>query len=341
MVGGGWRLARSRGAATQLPLAICAVLAVVIALLGKAEASIFDNARAKITDWSEPVLAGVQGPFGAVGRWLGGVSSMFTVYRENLQLKEQNAELRKWQDVAASLEQKLKRYELLLKAVPDPELPTIVASVIGQSSRPFARTMILDAGTDAMIRKGQAVLDDRGLIGRVIVTGQRTSWVMLLGDLNSRVPVVIQPSNRRAILTGDNGVAPRLDLDLGDAPVSEGDRVISTGDGGLLPPGLPVGIVMKDGGSFRVVLYADPTASDFVHIVDYHADVPPAADQTGDVPDGPLPAVPAPLPEPALPAGQSPAQKSAPQSIAVAPQAAKPPKPSAAPGAPAAEELDQ
>jgi rod shape-determining protein MreC len=268
-----------------MPLAICFVLAIVITLLGRAEASIFDNARARLTDWSAPLLTGIRQPFATVEGWVGGVDSMFAMHRENLQLKQENAELRKWQNAALALEQRVKRYELMLNAVPDPQLATTMAHVIGQSNRPFIKTMILNGGTQNGIQKGQAVLDDRGLIGRVYLAGERTSWVIPLADHNSRVPVVIQPSNRRAILAGDNTISPLLLLDVGDMPVRPGDRVLSTGDGGLLPPDLPIGVVIEEAGVFRVNLFANPDLSDYVHVVHYRPLLEPPAAATTELPE--------------------------------------------------------
>ena len=100
-----------------------------------------------------------------------------------MQLRQENAELRKWQNVALSLESQLQRYQVLLNAVPEPELPSVTARVIGESTRPFVKTMILNAGAKQDVTKGEAVLDDRGLIGRIYLTGERSSWVILLTDL--------------------------------------------------------------------------------------------------------------------------------------------------------------
>ena len=272
----GWKWTRGRGA-KQFSLLLCGMSAIVIAFLGKAEASIFNDARAKLSDWTQPALGQVRTPFMAVERWFENVGSIFTLYRENMQLKQENAELRKWQNVALSLESKMQRYEALLNVVPDPKLPSVTARVIGEVSRPFARTMILNAGTGQQVKKGQAVMDDRGLLGRIYVSGERTSWVILLTDLNSRVPVMLESSHRRAILTGDNTPAPKLELDVGDAPVKAGDRVLSTGDGGLLPPDIPVGVVMQEGSDFRVSLFARPGTTDFVNITSYGIPAPPPA----------------------------------------------------------------
>lgn len=145
--------------------------------------------------------------------------------------------------------------------------------------------MILNAGTEHGVRKGQAVADDRGLIGRIYLTGERTSWVIRLTDLSSRVPVVIETSQRRAILSGDNTPAPVLDLDLAGGTATPdvaaaGDRVLSTGDGGLLPAGVPIGVVMGAGDDLRVSLFA-ASAGDYVRVLEY--DVPPPPSATGSM----------------------------------------------------------
>jgi rod shape-determining protein MreC len=278
MAGLGWRLTRGRGA-KQFSLIACAVSALVLAFLGKADGALFDSARAALSDWTAPALGQVRAPLVGFERWFGNLGTIFTVYRENTELRAENAELHKWQDVALSLESRLERYEHLLNVVPDPKLPFITARVIGEASRPFVRTMILNAGTAQQVKKGQAVVDDRGVLGRIYVAGEHTAWVILLTDLNSRVPVVIESSHRRAILVGDNTPAPQLELDVGDGPIKAGDRVLSTGDGGLLPPDVPVGVVMGEGDADRVALFAAPGTSDFVHVVDYRmAEPPPATD---------------------------------------------------------------
>ena len=276
----GMRPARSRGAfAIRSSVALCGILAIAIALLGRAQASIFDSARAKLSDITAPALLEVRAPLVAFQNWVESLGTVFTVYSENLELKRENAELRRWQEVALSLENRVRRYEQLLNAVPEDVMPAITARVIGESNRPFVKTMILNAGTDHGVRKGQAVADDRGLIGRIYLTGERTSWVILLTDLSSRVPVMIESSQRRAILAGDNTPTPALDLDLAGGTATPdtakpGDRVLSTGDGGLLPAGVPVGVVIEEQGELRVALFAG-NAGDFVRVLEYGVPAPP------------------------------------------------------------------
>src|SRR5580700_2851815 len=177
MANGTWKMSRSRGYA-QLPLGIVVV----------------------------------REPLGNFGRWVDSAGEVFTVYRENLKLKEENARLRQWRNVAVVLQERVRRYQLLLHAIPDPELSSVMAQVIGRSSRPFQQTMILDAGKSNGVKPGQAVVDSRGMIGRIFIAGDHTSWVILLTDLNSRIPVTIEPGNIQAIMAGDNSSEPSIEV---------------------------------------------------------------------------------------------------------------------------------
>src|SRR4029078_5740251 len=202
MAGLGWRWTRGRGT-KNFSLYLCAASAVIIAFVAKGNGPLFDAARAHLSDFTAPALSEVRAPLISMQRFVGGMGTFFTVFRENEHLRQENAELQKWQHVALSLQNQINRYKVLLNAVPDATSQAVTARVIGEASRPFIKTMILNAGTAQQVKKGQAVVDDRGLLGRIYVVGEKTSWVILLTDLNSRVPVLIEPA-----LTDVNGQAP-------------------------------------------------------------------------------------------------------------------------------------
>lgn len=278
MANGSWKIARNRGGA-QLPIALLAALAVALILIGKAQSNLFDRARANVTDFAAPVLQSVRAPLRGLDRWMASIGEIFSVYKENLRLKDENARLRQWQNLAIVQNGQIKRYQLLLHAVPDPSLASVMARVIGRSNRPFLQNLILDAGKAQGIKPGEAVIDARGMIGRIYLTGDHTAWVILLTDLNSRIPVSIEPGNVQAIMAGDNSAAPTIDLLSQNVRLKPGDQVVSSGDGGLLPPGLAIGTVVADpSGGFRVVLLADAGSSEDVNVVDFKlkAEQPPA-----------------------------------------------------------------
>jgi rod shape-determining protein MreC len=335
MANGTWRNARIRGG-YQLPLAVLFVLAVAIVLIGKAQSSLFDRARAHVTDWIAPELAWAHRPFDWVSGWWADLGEAYSVYRENVRLKEENARLRQWQTAAVALEARVKRYQLLLHAVPDPALSTVLAKVIGRARRPFMETMILDAGRSSGVKPGEAVVDARGMIGRIFLAGDHTSWVIPLSDLSSRVPVIIEPSHARAILAGDNAKAPSLESLAQGATIAAGDQVLSSGDGGILPPGLPIGTVVAGGEGFRVALLADPALSQDVQVVEFKKPVEqPPQPSAGD-----LPISAAGLPPASAPAAQSLGAAASP-APAQPPNAVKAPPQQAAPGGTApGDELD-
>ncbi|MBN9553179.1 MAG: rod shape-determining protein MreC [Alphaproteobacteria bacterium] len=321
MANGTWKIAR-RGNA-QLPLVIVMALAVVLVLLGKAQGTLFDRARVTMTDWMQPALSVVHAPLVLFDRWIGSVDELFSVYQENLRLKEENARLRQWRNVAVVMQDRVKRYQSLLHAVPDLDVDSVLARVIGRASRPFLETMILDAGAGHNIKPGQAVVDARGMIGRIYMAGERTSWVILLTDLNSRIPVSVSPGNRQAILVGDNTAMPTLDTMSRLVILHPGDQVVSSGDGGLLPPGLPIGTVVEESGKYRVALLADAASSEDVEVLAFRK--PPEA-------------LPGTVELPAVAAGLPPVT-AVPPVINIAPEPAA--KPQTAPPASAAEAEDE
>ena len=265
-----WKIARRSNA--QLPLAIVLALAVVVVLLGKAENGLFDRARMHITDWMQPLLTVANTPVLAANRWLGSASEVVRVYQENLALKQENARLKQWRNLAVVTAAQVKRYQALLHVVPSPDIHSVLAHVIGRANRPFLETMILDAGLAHGIKPGEAVVDPSGMIGRIYLAGTRTSWVILLTDLNSHIPVSIASTNAKganvqAIMTGDNSAMPTLDSLPQTANLRDGDQVVSSGDGGLLPPGLPVGSVVQTPNGYRVALLADSASSEDVEVM--------------------------------------------------------------------------
>jgi rod shape-determining protein MreC len=330
-----WKIAR-RGNA-QLPLIIVTALALVLVLLGKAEPALFDRARMAMTDGMRPFLAAAHEPIVRFDRFAGSFDELFTVYQENLRLKDENARLRQWRNVAVVMEDRVKRYQSLLHAVPDPALHSVLARVIGRANRPFLETMILDAGSSNNVKPGQAVVDARGMIGRIYLAGNHTSWVILLTDLNSRIPVTIAPGNRQAILVGDNTAMPSLDTLSQIVTVRPGDQIVSSGDGGLLPPGLPIGTVVEQGGSTRVSLLADAASSEDVEVLAFRRppEQPPALPELPAVAAGlpPATATPPAPPVAAAPPEAKPATSAAPP--------AKPMAPAAQPTSPPADDADE
>jgi rod shape-determining protein MreC len=211
--------------------------------------------------------------------------------------------------------------------------------VILDSHGPFADTRLADAGKEKGIEVGNPVMNERGLVGRVIGVAHGASRVLLLTDVASRTPVLIDRTDARAILTGDASSTPKLEYLRGMDPIKNGDRILTSGDGGIIPRGLPVGTAVKGlDGSWRVRLDADETAIDFVRILLFK-DFSLLANQEELAQPGnpePLPPADAPAaaPPPAAPVAKAPA--TAPAAAKTSAVSVGAPRPAPAPPPPAA-----
>jgi rod shape-determining protein MreC len=249
-------------------------LAAAIVLVGKADQAIFEPLRIGMTDAAAPVLDALSQPLDAAAAALDRVRSLASLYRDNLRLVEENRRLLQWEQVALKLSAENRAMRGLLRAVPESAVSYVTARLIGNSGGLYVRTVMVNAGSDQGAVRGQAAITEAGLIGRLTEIGRRASRILLITDLNSRIPVVVSgaiPASRiSAVLAGDNSDRPRLIFASEPKAIRIGDRVVTSGDGGVFPPGLPVGVVVAvDAGEVRVEPYAGLSQLDYVLLVDY------------------------------------------------------------------------
>jgi rod shape-determining protein MreC len=263
----------------KVPLTWAGAIALVVAAVAATAILIADRretfkaeAYGATRRASDTVLAPVGDVLAAPGRWTGAgvdtVRDYFGAASENRQLKSELKEMRQWRDVAIALKNENERYRTLLGLKTDPPIPMAAARIVTDSRGPFADTRLANAGSERGVKAGNPVMSENGLVGRVIGVTEGVSRVLLLTDIASRTPVMIDRTNARAILTGDGGPNPRLDYLRGRDPLRQGDRVLTSGDGGVLPRGLPVGTAVRGlDGRWRVVLASDRAPIDFVRIL--------------------------------------------------------------------------
>lgn len=245
-------------------------LAVALLLLGRAETYVFDQARQVATDIAAPLLELASRPVAATRRLVERTDQYAYVFDENENLRDENSILLEWKEKALRFEAKIARYEALLNVQVDPSISYVTGRVVGDSGGPFVETYIVNLGRKHGVASGQAVVDSDGLIGRIVSTGANASRILLLTDLNSRVPVVIEPTRYRAVLAGDNTPWPRVEYLPTGSGVAPGDRVVTSGHGGLMPAGLPVGVVIAtDDGFLRVQTFSNRDRLDSVRVLQY------------------------------------------------------------------------
>jgi len=196
-------------------------------------------------------------------------------YQSYEKLLEQNKELRRelqqmksWKEAALQLEQENARLLDLSQLRLDSKLTHVSGIVMADSGSPFRQSVLLNIGSRDGIQDGWAAMDGLGLVGRISGVGSSTSRVLLLTDNASQIPVILQPSGQDAIVMGDNSFAPPVEFIENADMVRPGDRIITSGGGGVLPAGLLVGtLAMDPNGRLRTRLAADYERLEFLKVL--------------------------------------------------------------------------
>lgn len=244
--------------------------AVGLIILGKADAILIERLRVAVTDAFAPILAGLARPMATVEHAIDEVRALVHLRSENERLRQDNAELKRWEQLARELGAQNQALRETLNFVPHSEQRSITGRVIADSGGAFVRSLLVDAGTRDGVAKGQAVVVGQGLIGRIAEVGDISSRALLITDLNSRIPVVVESTRDHAILAGDNTDLPRLLYLPPNLSLTPGTRIVTSGDGGAFPPGLPIGTISSVGdGGVRVQPFANWSRIEYVRIIDY------------------------------------------------------------------------
>ncbi|MBN8607961.1 MAG: hypothetical protein J0L81_13680 [Caulobacterales bacterium] len=283
---------RRAGGGRRIPAGV--LLAIVLGI----GAIVLVAVQARNSDESSVAQAGDDGA-AAAGRVATGparagedlfarIGGLWNAHDRVAELERENRELQQWREMAERLAERNARYEALLRmpasafgegaAVEE----SIAAQLVLDSGGPFTRTLVANAGADHGVRSGFIAINENGLIGRVVSVGRRSSRVLMLDDYNSRIPVMGEASRVRAVLAGQatrppelithpyQMQAPRLDFIVGAQALREGERVITSGDGGLFPRGITVGVAQRQSdGSWRVALSAAQRPIDFVRLIPF------------------------------------------------------------------------
>jgi rod shape-determining protein MreC len=263
-------VAALRGITQRFALPMLVLASAVMILLGKADTLLFDRMRVAVGDAVAPIMDVLSRPAAAVDNGIAQVKSLLALQGENVRLQEENGRLLRWQQTALNLAAENERLRQLLNLAPDPVQSYVTARVIANSGGSWKFSLLVNAGQREGIARGQAAITGEGLVGRIAEVGERASRVLLLTDLNSHIPVLIESSRERAVLAGDNSEQPRLLYLPARSQIRIGDRITTSGHGGIFPPGVPVGVVASiDNGIVRIEPYAELSRLDFVRIVDY------------------------------------------------------------------------
>jgi rod shape-determining protein MreC len=253
----------------KVPLAWTAALALVVLLVAGIallvsdrretfEAQAYGAAKSSLDSVAAPVSGALSQPVRWTESGVSGIRGYFFAVSENRKLKAELREMQRWRDAALALQDTNERLSRVLQLKTDPPVPMVTGRAVSDSRGPFSNSRLINVGREKGVEIGNPVMSENGLVGRVVGVTSGASRVLMVTDIASRVPVMVDRTNARAIMTGDGGPNPKLAYLRGDNPVKAGDRIVTSGDGGVFPRGLPVGVATRGlDGNWRVQLAAD------------------------------------------------------------------------------------
>lgn len=221
-----------------------------------------------------PVLDTVNKPMRKGAAFVRDVSGLAQLQAENTKLRQENLRLRDWYQTAMTLDAENQSLRSLMNLKADTSSAYITTRVLADSGYAFAKSLLVKAGADDGVEKGQAVVSGDGVIGRTVDVGRNVSRILLVNDINSRVPVIIEGTDQHAILAGRNDYPPVLEHVPPGHELTEGRRIVTSGQGGVFPHNLPVGrIRIDESGAPHVELFSDVGRLVHVRIIDKPGDV--------------------------------------------------------------------
>jgi rod shape-determining protein MreC len=245
-------------------------LSLVLLLSNVVAKDYADKAKHVLADYSLVIMDQFTQPIEMASLQIARIKSLWDIQKNNEMLAEENQRLLDWYLAANRLDEENKALRDLLNMKDDDAVRYLSGKVISDSATQYSHTILVRLGENDGVTKGQGVLSQEGLIGRIIETGRETSRILLMTDVNSRIPVTVEGTQDRAILAGVNSGDPVLDHLSESHGVKAGQKVITSGHGGVFPFGVAVGeTYINEAGFIAVRPYANPNRANYVQIVDY------------------------------------------------------------------------
>ena len=252
----------------RLILSALIVLLLGLFLLWRIDSPRVERVRIELIDRVVPNFSWATSPLIGTINILRSARSYTRIYQQNKDLRRELQQMKAWKEAALQREQENARLLDLNNVRLDPKFTKITGVVLADSGSPFRQTVLLNIGKRDGIVDGWAAIDGIGLVGRIAGVGERTSRVILLGDTSSRVAVTIESNGQTGLVVGDNTSQPPIEFLENPETVRPGDRVMTSGDGGVFPSGILVGqVTQTQSGRLRVRLAADMQRLEFLRVI--------------------------------------------------------------------------
>jgi len=194
------------------------------------------------------------------------IEKHFSLYENYSEVIKENKELKNNKSKSEFLELENSQLRKLISEQVESESNLVSARVMLDVQSPYVNSFIINIGANKKIKKGMAVLDGKNFIGRIVDVNFFSSRILLITDLNSKIPIISEPSGNHAILSGHGNSNPALEYLSKDHKIQNGDKIYTSGKGGIFSPGIPIGEVkiLKD--IIEIKLYSKLNEITFVNI---------------------------------------------------------------------------
>ncbi len=247
-------------------LFLTAFLFILLSHVDSVVVGVLDKVILRVTG---PVMQVVELPARVIHRVYTYFYDISHIYADNEMLRNENKQMMILQNKVRTLEVENQLLSRLLNYVPPAEASFMSAQIVAESSDNFTHMLLVYIG-DENVKKGQIVMGDESVIGRIDTVSAPYAKVILITDINSKIPVVVERTRVRGILSGNNKDLPQLIFMRSTTDIQEGDIVVTSGVGGMFPAGLPIGFVSSiTGNKVEVEPMADISRIEYVRIVDY------------------------------------------------------------------------
>jgi rod shape-determining protein MreC len=228
-------------------------LSFSLMFIGKADLVAMRDLRMSSNDFLAPVIDFVSAPIRGVETMVEGIRTVASLRAENVRLQAENDLLQRWRRRAEILESENQQLRSVTGTVSDENRSLITARAVTAPGGSFAHTILIAIGNESGIVAGDPVITSNGLVGIVYEVGRAYARVLMISDINARIPVMLASSSWPGLTIGRNGEYLELAFLPAEARPEVGELVLTSGHGGILPAGLAVGRVDRvDGDNIRV-----------------------------------------------------------------------------------------
>ena len=203
----------------------------------------------------------------------GVIKDHYNVYKDYLEVKKELNTFKSKKYETQFLEEENKRLKKIINEyIYNSE--ELIAKVLIDKNSPFLKSIIVNKGSKDNVKLGMAVLDQSYLVGKIVEVNYSTSRVLLVSDLNSKIPVGIEPGNIQSILSGTGRTNGKIEYLETDILIEDKSIVYTSGSGGLFKPGIPIGTYHKElEESYEIVnFFSKLSQLTFVKLVSFEGD---------------------------------------------------------------------